>query len=114
MFFLLGPFFWPAAPAIRRIAGAATPILLAGAATLSGMVADATLERFYHAGLAAYLTGRTVPFGPAPSLALSRVATVVVAAALWTILGSLIAAIVRSAMGRAADGSLPAGSGQAE
>ncbi|MDA8199733.1 MAG: DUF2142 domain-containing protein [Thermaerobacter sp.] len=112
-FFLLGPFFWLAAQAIRRIAWVATPILLAGAATLSGMVANATLQRFYHAGLAAYLTGRTVPFGPARALLLSRVATVVVAVAVLAVLGSLIAATVRRSKGRVANSSLPARSGPA-
>lgn len=112
-FFLLGPFFWLAAQAIRGIAAVATPILLAGAALLSGLVANATLQRFYHAGLAAYLTGRIVPFGPRPLLFLSRIAAVGVAVVVLGLLGTSVAATWRCVTRPAGCGSLGEGGGEA-
>ncbi len=88
-FFLLGPYFWLAAHAIRRIAAAAVPLLLAGAAVLSALVANATLYRFYDAGLGAYFTGRIVPFGPPAILLLSRLAAVAVALGVLGLLAAL-------------------------
>ncbi len=99
-FFLLGPFFWLAAQAIRRMAWAAVPALLAGAALLSAMVANATLQRFYHAGLGAYLTGRIVPFGPPGALMLSRIAAGAAALAVLGLLASVIAGACARAPGR--------------
>ncbi len=112
-FFLLGPFFWLAVQAIRRIAAVATPVLLAGAALLSGLVANATLHRFYHAGLASYLTGRIVPFGPPTLLLVSRVAAGGLALAVLLLLGSSVSAALRRGRRRTTADGLELGSGQA-
>ncbi len=110
-FFLLGPFFWLATVAIRRMATVAVPILLAGAALLSALVANATLYRFYHAGLGAYLTGGIVPFGPPAALVLSRVAALGVASAVLLLLGATCAPTRRRGMGRASSDALAARGG---
>ena len=77
-FFLLGPFLWLAAHAVQRVARVAVPLVLLGAAVLSGAVVNATLARYYHANIGMYLTGRVVAFGPPRALALGPVALGVV------------------------------------
>lgn len=78
-FFLLGPLAWLAAHALKRWGRLLTPLLLAGAAVLSAAVMNATLLRYYHAGLGSDLAGRVVMFGPPAALAASRVALSVAA-----------------------------------
>lgn len=90
LFFLLGPYFWLAAHAIRRVAVVAVPMLLAGAAVLSALVANATLYRFYDAGLGAYFTGRIVPLGPPAILLVSRLAAAAVPLGVIGLLAALM------------------------
>lgn len=77
-FFLLGPFIWLAAHAVKPVARVGVPLVLVGAAALSAAVVNATLERYYHQNLGSYLAGRAVAFGPPDVLGLSRVALLIV------------------------------------
>lgn len=77
-FFLLGPFIWLAAHAVKRVARVAVPLVLLGAAVLSGAVVNATLARYYHANIGMYVAGRVVTFGPPLALALGPIALGVV------------------------------------
>ncbi|MDA8194053.1 MAG: DUF2142 domain-containing protein [Thermaerobacter sp.] len=90
-FFLLGPFTWFAAQALKKLSAIGIPLMLGVAAALSGLAANATLDRYYHAGLWRYVTGGVIAYGPTPLLTLSRGAAVAVALAA---LGLLIAAPV--------------------